>query len=52
MISGLITTKHVFRHAATIVLEFGPAVFLRCCLAILRGQKTTFLECVIRPRLA
>lgn len=47
MISGLITTRDVLRHAATIVREFGPAVYLRCCVAILRRRKTTFLECVI-----
>ena len=49
MISGLITTRDVFRHAATIVREFGPAAYLRCCLVILRRRKTTFLECVLRP---
>ncbi len=53
MISGVITTRHVFRHAATIVREFGAAAYLRCCLVILRGQKTTFLDCVFgRPRAA
>ncbi len=50
MISGVITTRHVLRHAATIVREFGPAAYLRCCLVILRRQKTTFLDCVFRPR--
>jgi len=52
MISGVITTRHVFRHAATIVREFGPAAYLRCCLVILRRQKTTFLDCVFRPSTA
>jgi hypothetical protein len=52
MISGLITTRHVFRHGATIVREFGAAAYLRCCLVILRRQKTTFLECVLRPSAA
>jgi len=53
MISGVITTRHVFRHATIIVREFGAAAYLRCCLVILRGQKTTFLECVfVRPRVA
>ena len=48
MISGVITTRHVLRYAATIVREFGPAAYLRCCLFILRRQKTTFLDCVVR----
>ncbi len=50
MISGVITTRHVIRHAATIVREFGTAAYLRCCLVILRRRRVTFLECVfVRP---
>ena len=45
-ICGVITTKDVLKHSATIVLEFGPAAYLRCCLAILRGERTTFLKLV------
>jgi len=52
MISGVITTKHVFQHAPTIVREFGLGAYLRCCLVILRRRNTTFLECVLRPRAA
>jgi len=52
-IRGAITATHVLRHAAVIVREFGLAVFLRCCLVIVRGRKTTFLECIFdTPRLA
>jgi hypothetical protein len=52
-IRGVITTGDVLRHAAVIAREFGPAVFLRCCLVIVRRRKTTFLECVFQnPRLA
>jgi hypothetical protein len=43
---GVISTKEVLRETATIVREFGPAVYVRCCLAILRGRRTTFLNCV------
>ena len=50
MISGVITTRHVLRHTATIVREFGPAAYLRCCLVILQRQKTTFLDCIFRSR--
>jgi hypothetical protein len=45
---GVITTRHVLTHAAVIVREFGPAAFLRCCLAIVRRRKATFLDCVFR----
>ena len=46
MISGVITTRHVIRHAATIVREFGAATYLRCCFAVLSGHRTTFLNIV------
>jgi hypothetical protein len=46
MISGVITTRHVIRHAAIIVREFGAAAYLRCCLVLLRRRRTTFLECI------
>jgi hypothetical protein len=44
--SGLITTRDVLRHSATIVREFGATTYLRCCFAILTGQRTTFLNIV------
>jgi len=46
MIQGLITVRHLFLHAPTIVRQFGAAVWLRCWRAILRRRWTTFLECV------
>jgi hypothetical protein len=45
-ICGVITTKDVLRHSATIVREFGPGAYFRCCLAILFRRRTTFLNCV------
>ncbi len=45
-ICGVITTREVLRHAATIVREFGAGAYLRCCAAILWRRQTTFLECV------
>jgi hypothetical protein len=42
--NGVITTIDVVKHAATIVREFGPAAFLRCCLIVLGRRKATFLE--------
>ncbi|HYV67814.1 MAG TPA: hypothetical protein VE964_16325 [Myxococcales bacterium] len=49
-IAGIITTKDVLRNTAIIVREFGPAAYLRCCLAILGRQRTTFLACVFAIR--
>src|SRR3954469_14583590 len=49
-ICGVITTKDVLRHGATIVREFGTLAYLRCCVAILVGRKTTFLNCVCELR--
>ncbi len=45
-ICGVITTRDVLRHTATIVREFGTAAYLRCCVAILLRRRTTFLNCV------
>ena len=45
-ICGVITTKDVLRHGATIVREFGAAAYFRCCAAILMRRRTTFLNCV------
>jgi len=45
-ICGVITTKDVLKHSATIVREFGPTAYLRCCVAILLRRRTTFLNCV------
>ncbi len=49
-IAGVITTKDVLRNTAIIVREFGTAAYLRCCLAILARQRTTFLDCVFAGR--
>jgi hypothetical protein len=46
MIQGVITTKDVLLHGRLIVREFGGAVWLRCCLALVSGGHTTFLEVV------
>jgi len=45
-IRGVITTKEVIRYAAVIVREFGPAAYVRCCIAIVRRRPTTFLDCI------
>ena len=52
VINGFITTREVIRHAALIVREFGPAVFLRCCAAVVLGRRTTFLACACRVPVA
>jgi hypothetical protein len=45
-INGVITSRHVLRYTVTIVREFGPRAYLRCCAAMLAGRRTTFLACV------
>ena len=45
-IRGCITSRDVLRNGASIVRQFGPRTYLRCCLAILRRRQTTFLSCV------
>ena len=47
-IQGAITARDVVLNSGLIVRTFGPAAYLRCCLAILLGKRTTFLECVCR----
>jgi hypothetical protein len=49
MIQGLITSKHVLRHAGTIVRGYGFWGYLRCLRALLSRRRTTFLE-LIWPR--
>ncbi len=46
MIEGLITSKDVLLRGAVIVHEFGVGTWLRCCLVLLSGRRTTFLELV------
>jgi hypothetical protein len=46
MIQGLITSKHVLRHAGTIVRNYGVRRYLRCVGALLSGRHTTFLELI------
>jgi len=47
-ICGVITTRDVLRHSATIVREFGTLAWLRCCAAIVLRKRTTFLSCVFQ----
>jgi hypothetical protein len=49
-IAGVITTKDVLRNTAIIVREFGAGAYLRCCLAILVRERTTFLNCIFARR--
>jgi len=47
MVCGVITGKHVILHAPAIVSGFGLRSWLRCCAAVVRRQRTTFLACVM-----
>ena len=49
-ICGVITTREVLKHGATIVREFGAMAYLKCCAAILMRRRTTFLNCVCEFR--
>ena len=46
MIAGVVTTKDVLLHPATIAHAFGVRAFLHCCKAVLTNRRTTFLELV------
>jgi hypothetical protein len=48
VIQGLITSKDVFLRGALIVREFGIATWLRCCVVLLSGRRTTFLELIFQ----
>lgn len=46
---GLITTRHLFLNAASIIQEFGFLAYLRCLRQVLLARRrATFLECVMR----
>jgi hypothetical protein len=47
MVRGVITSRHVLLHAPQIVSGFGVRAWLRCCRALLSGEPTTFLNCVM-----
>ena len=49
MVCGVITSKHVLLHAPAIVSGFGFRRWMRCCAAVLRRERTTFLDCVLAP---
>ncbi len=46
MIQGFITSKDVLLRGVVIVREFGLVTWFRCCLVLLSGRRTTFLELV------
>ena len=45
-IRGVITSRDVLLNGGTILREFGPRAYLRCCVAMLLRRPTTFLTCV------
>jgi hypothetical protein len=45
-IRGVITSREVLLKGPTILREFGPRAYLRCCVAMLLGRPSTFLECI------
>jgi hypothetical protein len=49
-ICGLVTTRDVLRFAPQIARDFGPGTLLRCCVAVAKRKKTTFLQCAFPPK--
>jgi hypothetical protein len=47
---GVITGRDVLTHARLIQSEFGLACLLRCLVAVVRGEPTTFLDTAVKPR--
>lgn len=47
--NGVITTREVIANLGLIWREFGARTCLRCLIALLRGRRTTFLECALAP---
>jgi hypothetical protein len=45
---GVITGRHIIAHGPTILRHFGPRCYLRCMMALLLRQRTTFLEVAFR----
>lgn len=47
---GVITLRDVVANLDVVLREFGALCVVRCVLASLRRQRTTFLEIAVRPR--
>ncbi len=45
---GIITGRHVLTHPTVIIRGFGVGCYLRCIRAVLRRERTTFLELISR----
>lgn len=46
---GVITGRDVVLQLRVILAEFGVACAVRCVVAALRGQPTTFLDVALKP---
>ena len=47
---GLITLRDVVANLGLVTREFGAGCVLRCLLASVRRQRTTFLEIALRQK--
>jgi hypothetical protein len=45
---GMITGREVLRNGHIILKHYGPRCYLRCMLAVLFRERTTFLEVAFR----
>ncbi len=46
---GVITDREVIANLGIIVSEFGIGTLLRCLLAVVKRERTTFLDIACRP---
>ena len=47
---GVITLRDVLANLALVTREFGAGCVVRCLIATLRRQRTTFLEIALREK--
>lgn len=47
---GVITLRDVMSNLGVVLREFGALCVVRCLVASLRRQKTTFLEIAVRSK--
>ncbi len=45
---GVITSRDVLANVRLIQSEFGVMCLLRCLVAVVRGQRTTFLDTAVK----
>lgn len=44
---GYITSRHLIKNAATLLLNYGPRVYYRCWMSVARREYKTFLQILV-----